>query len=61
LQDLDQAIHEVHDLAEIGDIDEPDGELVAARPRNEVAFAQYRLNAGADVAQDLVPASRRRR
>ena len=58
---LDQAVHEGHDVAEIGDVDERDGELVAAQPGDEVALAQRRLNAGADVAQHLVAAANDRR
>ena len=54
---FDQSIHEGHDVAEIGDVDEGDGEFVAAQPRDEVVLAQRRLNAGADVAQNLVAAA----
>ena len=53
---LDQAVHEGHDVAEIGDVDQRDGELVAAQPGDQVALTQRRLNAGADVAQHLVAA-----
>ncbi len=55
-QGFDQAVHEGHDVAEIGDVDEGDGELVAAEPGDQVALAERRLNAGADVAQHLVAA-----
>ena len=50
-QGLDQAVHEGHDVAEIGDVDEGDGELVAAEPGDQIVLAQRRLNARADVAQ----------
>ena len=55
-QGLDQAVNEDHHVAEIGDIDQRDGELVGAQPSDQVALAQRRLNAGANVAQHLVPA-----
>ena len=56
-QGLDQAVHEGHDVAKIGDVDEGDGEFVAAQPRDEVALAQRRPNAGADVPQHLIAAA----
>ncbi len=56
-QRLDQAVHEGHDVAEIGDVDERDGELVAAEPREEVALAQRRLDAGGDLAQHRIAAA----
>ena len=56
-QGLDQAVHEGHDVAQIGDVDQGDGEFVAAQPRDEVALAQRRLNAGADVPQNLIAAA----
>jgi hypothetical protein len=54
---FDQSIHEIHDFGKIGDIDESDGELVAARPRYDVALAQHRLNTGGNVAQHLIAAT----
>ena len=56
-QGLDQPIHEGHDVAEIGDVDEGNGEFVAGQPRDEVVLAQGRLDAAADVAQHLIAAA----
>ena len=56
-QGFDQPIHEGHDVAEIGDVDEGNGEFVAGQPRDEVVLAQGRLDAAADVAQHLVAAA----
>ena len=55
-QGVDQPVHERHDVAEIGDVDERDGEFVAAQPGEEVAVAQGELDARADLAQHLVAA-----
>ena len=51
---VDQAVHEGHDVAEIGDVDQRDSKLVAAEPRDQVAVPQARLDAGADLAQHRV-------
>ena len=45
-QSLDQAVHEGHDVAEIGDVDERNGEFVAAQSRKQVALAQAGLECG---------------
>ena len=56
-QGLDQPIHEGHHVAEIGDVDEGNGEFVAREPSDEVVLAQCRLDAAADVAQNLIAAA----
>ena len=56
-QGLDQPVHERHHVAEIGDIDEGDGELVAGEAGDEIVLAQRRLDAAADVAQHLIAAA----
>lgn len=56
-QQLHQAIDEAHDRAKIGDVDERNGELVAARSRHEIALAERRLDTRTDVAQYLVAAA----
>jgi hypothetical protein len=55
-QGIHQPVHECHDIAEIGDIHEGDGELVGTEARDQIVFAQSAFDAGADVAENLVAA-----
>ena len=50
-QRLDQPVHEGHDVAEIGDVDQRDGELVAAKPGDEIALAQASPGCGLPISR----------
>ncbi len=60
-QGLDQSVHVGHDITEIGDVDQRDGELIGAAACHEIALAQRALNADADLAQHRIAAGMVRR